>query len=106
MEAAHCKIKRTLLMEEEKKVKRESEINQGETRANRRVFHLMKIAGVVSESVPPLICVSSYRWEFRRFKTGILSTRSLCNNTCLLINTTDCFTQPCHRTEIRVSRSN
>ena len=63
-------------------------------------------SSVVSKSVPPLICVSSYHRDLRRFKACILSTRAVNNKTCLLINTTRCFTLPFHSTESRVSRSN
>ena len=83
--------------------KRESDRNRGKTRVNGGHPLDGGSAGVVSESVPLLICVSSY---MRRLKTGILSTRTASNKTHLIINTTGCFTLPCHGTGIRVSRSN
>ena len=45
--------------------------------------------GVVSKCVTPLICVSSSHWDLRRFKTNILSMRSVIDS--LLINTTGVF---------------
>lgn len=34
---------------------------------------------LLSKSVPPLLCVSSYHRDLRQFKTGILSMRSIRN---------------------------
>lgn len=74
-------------------------------RVNRGGIHSMESA-VVSESVPSLICVSPNHRGLRQFKISNLSTGSGSNKTCLLINTTSCFTLPLHSTEIRISRSN
>lgn len=52
----------------------------------------MVSAGVLSHSVPLLICVSPYHWDLRRFKTSIRSTRLVSDETCPLINTTVCLT--------------
>ena len=56
---------------------------------------------VVSKSVPSVIRVFSYH----QFQIIILPAWSLNNKTCLLTNTTKCFSLPSHRTEIRVSES-
>ena len=70
-----------------------------------------RCSGVVSDPVPPLACVRSNQRDSKRFKTHILSTRSLSNKTCVLINTTCCFTwvqllYVFHSTALRFFKSN
>lgn len=67
------------------------------------VIHSIEGAGVVSQLVPLLIC--AYRQDMRRTKTGILSIRPLRHKTCLIIQTTRCFTLSVHGTQIKVCRS-
>ena len=45
---------------------------------------------VASEPVPLLLFVSSYYQDLRQFETSMISTRSLSNKTCLLINKNRC----------------
>lgn len=54
------------------------------------------------KSVPLLVRVPPHH----RFKTGILSTRSVSNKTCRFINTTKCFPLHFHSSEICVDTSN
>ena len=44
-------------------------------------------------------------FSYHQFQIIILPAWSLNNKTCLLTNTTKCFSLPSHRTEIRVSES-
>ena len=54
------------------------------------------------KSVPLLVRVPPHH----RFKTGILSTRTVGNKTCRLFNATKCFPLPFHSSEICVATSN
>lgn len=51
----------------------------------------MESTDVVSKSVPSVIHVSL---DLRQFITGLPSTRSGSDKTCLIINTNKCFTLP------------
>lgn len=46
----------------------------------------MESAGVLSNSVSLLIRVSPYQQDTRQLRTGILSTKSVNNKTCLEVN--------------------
>ena len=58
---------------------------------------LMEEAGVVSKSVPSLICDSTElewnQWNLTQFKTSIVSTRSQSNITCLFMITNFTLTE-------------
>ena len=56
MESLHRERKRTPLMEEAKKVKRESDRNRGKTKVNRRAFTLCR-ALVLSQSLCPILLI-------------------------------------------------
>lgn len=58
-------------MEEPKKVKRESDRKRAKTRVNGQALTQQR----APESVPPLICVSTYHLNSRWFKTSIRFTR-------------------------------
>lgn len=51
----------------------------------------MESADVVSDSVPSLICVSSYLRDLKWFITSNFSAKSVSNKMCPRINTTRCF---------------
>lgn len=79
MGSLHCQRKTTSLIEAAEKVKRESHIK--------------------------LICFLS-QTRLVMAQTYILSTRSVSNKSCPLINKTGCVTLPFHSTKIRTSGSN
>ena len=62
------------------------------------------LSGVVSKSVPLLLCVSPYHQAMRQFKTLILAIRLVKSKPVYLQKTTKCSTPPFHSTE--VSKSN
>lgn len=97
MESLHCKTKRNPLTEETKKEKRENDRNRFKTRVSRWAFTQWKACQY---------CVSLYHWDPRWLKTNDVSTSSVSKTSCLCINTTRCFPQPCQSNEIGVSRSN
>lgn len=47
-------------------------------------IHLMESTGVMSRSVPLMICVSPYHWDLRWLKIRIPYNRSVSNKTCIL----------------------
>lgn len=68
-------------------------------------IHSVEKALVLCQNLFPH-CVSLHHCVSRRLKTSTLSTRSLRDKICPLMDATGCFTLLFHSTEIRISRPN
>ena len=66
-------------MEEEKKVKRESDRKPRLNKSEWMDIHWMESAPVLCQSLFPHWCVSTYHWDLRQFRTNLISTRTVSN---------------------------
>lgn len=71
----------------------------------KNLMNSMENAPVLCGNLFPSWYASSHHWDLRGFQTNILSTTSVNNRICLLINTTWALLCRCHRSETRVYRS-